>query len=524
MNYLKQRVTFWQRLAGRTSVLHVAVVLAATLAVGQPGAAQGQQLPTAATERARALLSRAVQQMGGADRWRAVGSLRLTGRGHYNLLEQSERFEGPYIPAYFSFDELRDVNQRQARLHRVDAMLGSTFGRTTVVTDSVVALGGRGRFAPGPADVQEENYLSPGTVLFTALAAPDLRSAKDTVLQGVTQYVVAFTWRNWPVRLFLNHDTGLPTGQEITRPVNDRYFFQIWGDIKIVNLYSFWTLDPTGLRYPLQTDTWYNGQYYRTALVEQFRVNASAPADSFAVPAAVRRAYQARQRQPLPVIGGVARPAAEIAPGVYEIPGNWDVTVVKQSDGLVIIEAPISSAYSAGVLAKAQQLYPGLPVKAVISTSDAWPHFGGLREYAARNIPVYALDLNRPIIEKLLRSSFRTKPDAWQQTSRKKPSIRYVSQKLTLGQGPNRLEIAPMRSETGERMMLVYFPEHHLLYGSDLVQLNADNTTFFQLQYTAEVRGRAEELGWPVQRVFAMHTSPLAWEKIIRATEPTTGF
>jgi hypothetical protein len=37
---------------------------------------------------------------------------------------------------------------------------------------------------------------------------------------------------------------------------------------------------------------------------------------------------------------------------------------------------------------------PGKRVKAVITTSTAYPHFGGLREYVARGIPVYAADVN----------------------------------------------------------------------------------------------------------------------------------
>jgi hypothetical protein len=28
--------------------------------------------------------------------------------------------------------------------------------------------------------------------------------------------------------------------------------------------------------------------------------------------------------------------------------------------------------------------YPGVKVKAVVTTSDAWPHLGGVREYVAR--------------------------------------------------------------------------------------------------------------------------------------------
>ena len=109
-------------------------------------------------------------------------------------------------------------------------------------------------------------------------------------------------------------------------------------------------------------------------------------------------------------VGG--RPAAELAPGIIQIPGNFNVTLVKQTDGIVIIEAPISSGYSDKVIAEAKKRFPDLPVKAVISTSDSWPHIGGVREYVARNIPIYALDLNQPILDRIVAAPHHTNPDA----------------------------------------------------------------------------------------------------------------
>ena len=58
----------------------------------------------------------------------------------------------------------------------------------------------------------------------------------------------------------------------------------------------------------------------------------------------------------------------------------------------MVMEAPISSGYSVKVLDFAQTKFPGMAIKAVITTSDAWPHFAGLREYVARGIPVYVVE------------------------------------------------------------------------------------------------------------------------------------
>src|SRR5580700_6403409 len=68
--------------------------------------------------------------------------------------------------------------------------------------------------------------------------------------------------------------------------------------------------------------------------------------------------------------------------------GAWNSTLVKQPDGIVILEAPISGLYTQGVIETARKRYPGMPLKAVLSTSDSWPHTGGVRAAVAEGLPV----------------------------------------------------------------------------------------------------------------------------------------
>jgi hypothetical protein len=94
---------------------------------------------------------------------------------------------------------------------------------------------------------------------------------------------------------------------------------------------------------------------------------------------------------------------------------------------------------------------------------------GGLREYAARGIAIYALDLNRPIIERMLASPHRLSPDALTRAPRP-TKVTYVSEKTRLGNSSNVLDIIPLRTVTGERQMVVYLPGTKVLYSSDLFQ------------------------------------------------------
>src|SRR5206468_1361863 len=134
------------------------------------------------------------------------------------------------------------------------------------------------------------------------------------------------------------------------------------------------------------------------------------------------------------------------------------------------LEGPLTSSYSTKVIEDARHRFGGTVIKGVIGTSDAWPHLGGLREYAARGVPIYALDLNLPIIQRLLDARYATDPDRLARQP-KAPRFRIVSAKTVVGQGASRLEIYPLRTVTGERQMMIYWPAHQLLYTSDLFTL-----------------------------------------------------
>jgi hypothetical protein len=218
--------------------------------------------------------------------------------------------------------------------------------------------------------------------------------------------------------------------------------------------------------------------------------------------------------------------AADFAPGITFLPGAWNVAIVRQEDGLVILDAPISSAYSELVIAEAERLYPGLPVKAVVSTSDAWPHVAGVRAYAARGIPIYALDLNRPAIERLIGARFDSRPDALSATPRA-GEIRPVTDAVELGTGANRMLIVPLRGETSERQLMVYCPGTRLLYGSDVFQ-GGDGGVPNNAQTASELADAVARAHLAPERYFMMHmdVAPwadlLAWLRTAPGTFPTT--
>jgi len=468
---------------------------------------------------ARDLIIRAIQAMGGDEKLRAVNSLTIEGIGHEYAVEQSERPEGPYIVAYEQMIETRDLaaNRLRRTIEMRQLQTPQWFGINLIVANGIAVYERNGRFIPrGVSEVREAEItlaLAPERLFFTALSAPDLRQARNTLMEGVLHNVIKFTWRGIPVIVYLNSFTKLPTAVETTIAAPDNIFWSVWGDYSTRTVYSNWTLEPGGIHYPHQSDVTRNSYTLKSFTVTNLKINVPVDANQFEISDDAKKQFAAGQynAEEMP-LGNPKNPAVELAPGIINIPGNWGVTLVRQNDGVVIIEAPISSGYSAKVIAETKRRFPDVPVKAVVTTSDAFPHVGGLREYAASGIPIYALDLNLPLLERILTAPRKSFPDKLE-SNRRKPIFKVVVNKVTVGNGSNRVEIYPVRTETGERMLMVYFPEQRLLYASDLVQ-KLPNGSFFAPQYLSEIMSAVEREKFTVDNVFAMHTDRIPWSEV----------
>jgi hypothetical protein len=497
---------------------HLSFVIATSLSLSALAAPA-----PAGADLARERVLAAAAAMGGAERLRALRTVRVEGIGHRFALEQSDRPAGPFLAQYEQIAELRDARAGRFRQeYQSRGVFNESWAPfTLVVADGVAAVEQGGKLAAGtPSQLDDAELrlaLAPERVVTAALDARDLAADDDADIQGARHHVVTWRWKGAPVRLYLSASSGLPSAVEVVRPFVFNTYFGPWGDVRTRVTYTNWQLEPGGLRYPHQWDDERNGLPYRAFVVTKLDLAPEVPAGAFTIPEGVKTAFQAGAKNTTEMIplGRPDRKPEEIAPGVYFVPGWWNVTFVRQPDGIVIIEGPISSGYSAKAIAEAQGRFPSLPVKAVVSTADSWPHIGGLREYVARGIPVYVLDLNRPVVERLIKAPHAMSPDALARSPRD-PKLEVVSQKTVLGSGANRVELYPVRGQGGERMVMAYLPDHRLLYGADLVQGSAARG-FFSPQYLAELAGAVGRERLAVDRVFAMHAAPMPWSDVTAA-------
>jgi hypothetical protein len=479
----------------------------------------------AADQRSTALLHRAMEAQGGEVKLRALKNVRWDASGYRNELEESERPEGPYITDFLTVTEIHDFEGKRFRASR-DASVYPVYktSSVTVVDGNFAMRSNDGPPAAGTPQqvelIRERMALSPERLLVTAVDAPDVHLEADTVLQSVPQNVVAFKLDGAPVRIYLNAYTHLPTAVDYSGPLAHSSFWAYLGDVTQRTYYGEWWLAKGGIHLPMQTNVEEDGRLDQMLVIRKLAIDEPLNEADLTIPADIRAQFhpdaKPRDLEQIP-LGDPKEPATELAPGIVFIPGSWNSTLVRQQDGIVILEGPISSSYSAEVIAEAHRRFPGQPIKAVITTSDSWPHLAGIRQYVAEGIPIYALDLNQPILQRMIDDPRKSKPDALARTPRK-PQFHLVREKTVLGEGANRLEIYPIRGETSERQMMVYFPEHHLLYGSDPFQQMPDGS-FFYPQTVTELMDAVAREHLEVSRFFMMHIGPTPWTELGKAVE-----
>lgn len=459
--------------------------------------------------RALAILKESIERMG-LNSIDHTKTLSLEGQELRFLLEQSERPEGPWIMSLDRFTERRDINTQhlQRNIESEIPAAGQHFSTTIKFADGVWSQV-YGSSESAASQMVEDPALFPEQILFTAAADPNVVYEQTRIIQGTKADVIQFQLNGHVVFLYVSQDTHLPTGYEIQKPILGSYFFSVWGDIKVQVFFSFWGLLGRKLLYPRQVDYFINDQLLSSVAYSNIKWDNKEL--SIKINEDIAAKFQTKTSPYWSPTVDV-KLLKKVKDGIFQIPNNWNVLLVKQAEGIVVIEAPISSAYSKKVLELIRTVFPKEKIRCLISTSDAWPHLGGVREYVAQGIPVYALDLNIPIIEKLLDSPYKTYPDSLQKIKRKS-AINSLAGKTSFGNGRNAIEVIPFRSESGERMMMVYFPGHKLLYSSDLGQ-GLPKPPEFMTQYFNEIRDAATREHLVIDSLCAMHMGLHAWKEI----------
>jgi hypothetical protein len=465
---------------------------------------------------ARACVEQAMAAMGGRQKLSAIANVHYQTAGHAALTEQSYR-QQPFITAYERDDLTLDFEH--GRLLRVAHVTWpESDPHQAEITQTLIATphagvyrGEKGDSPCSLADIDTTSdalALGPERLLLSASATSDLHYAPSQWLRGTPHTVVEFTWNGAPIRVLLNASNHLPDAMESTRSFRD--FWYAWGDVRQRVYFDNWHLFH-GLVLPTNLVEVRNDVPWQSTQIVDASFNDKLDDKTFAMDAAV--ASKSAQSK------GWDRPFSdknriELAPGIELYQGAWSTTLIKQDDGVLILEAPISPSFAQGIFAKAHGEYPDATIKGVLSSSDSWPHMAGVRQAVAESLPVYVLDLNRPLLERLVSSPHSLHPDALQ-SAPKAPRWIDVANKTEIGRGANRVVLYPLRGASTERQYMVYFPEHNLLYASDTLALNADHS-LYDPQLMHEVVQAVAREHLQVDTVYAMHEGPTPWSDVLK--------
>jgi len=468
---------------------------------------------------AKACVEQAIDAMGGSQRLTNIHSVSYEAIGQTILPEQSYR-QQPFLTSYEREKVVIDFDhKRLAREAHLTWPESDPHGADLEVTLIATPRGGAYQMKQGQspcslADIEKTRdalALGPERLLLNAATAADLHYASAEWLRSTPHSVVEFTWQGTPVKVLLNAHNHLPDALERTRTFKD--FWYAWGDVDQRIYFDNWRL-VQGVVFPTNRVDWRNGLWYASTQLIGPAFNVPTDAKKFTLDPAVasKSAQSAGWNR---VFNDDKR--VDLAPGVELYQGAWNTTLIKQDDGVLVLEAPISSNYVRGVLAKVRSEYPGAPIKGVLSTSDSWPHMAGVRQAVAAGVPVYVLDLNEPLLDRLVDAPHSLQPDDLQ-SHPKAPHWALVSSRLELGTGANRVVLYPLRGASTERQYMVYFPQRKLLYASDTLAFNDDHTLYDpDLMYEVMQAVAREHL--KVDTVYAMHTGPTPWADVRRLVE-----
>jgi hypothetical protein len=457
--------------------------------------------------------------MGGRNSLLSVHSAFLNLRMISYRIDDSERSEGPYWIDVLDGREWRDEDGSRVRAEMTNASAQWTVSTKRIDDGRLVAEGtlwqGRWQWS-ARRSIGDRVALSPERLLLTAASAPDLKSLPRETLWHVPQDVVGFTWRGMQVRLYMDRNLHLPSRLVVTRGNSFERLDAMLGDATYVTDLSFYK-PVGGIRYPMQWTTMRDGRPFATTVVTRFEPNPPSREQVYALPAdaaidltTANIPYSARTI-PVPADGD---PLRRIASDVWQIEGAWNVLVVRQADGLVVVECPQSGGYSEQVLTLLRARFPNTPIKALISTTDSLWHIAGVRPYVAEGIAIYALNLNIPALMTLIDNRRSYDPDRLSNHPRK-PLIEAVTGRTVVGEGANRIELYPVAGRADERMMMAYLPALGLLYGSSNDISAATGQPAFN---DFEIVARVTSLRLPVKDYTAIHTELMPWndfEKIV---------
>jgi|CXWL01.1.fsa_nt_gi hypothetical protein len=439
----------------------------------------------------------------------AIGAAAFNGPARYAhavitgqawLLEQSGDLDGGWLRLSLGGEADVDLAEARANITQTQTMPAmdnapwsqwhlrvSSTGAARAPTDPSAQWRG----APPQLARAARRYLDlfPSLLLLSAKQASDLEATSPSSLR--------FTRGDQRVSLHFGAQGALESF-EIEASFPDDMMLAPWGRTTIRGAYGFWWRDASGAVLPRQLNLTHNGRPWMMFELSSFSLSATPPES-------LRERHDDTTATATPVDAfPFSTRHEEIAPGVRIYYGAWNIVVVEQQDGLVVLDAPISPGYSRALLRQLEQDFPGQRVKALVSTSWAWPHLGGIAEYAQRRVPAYVAPSNQRLARLFSEAADVRRFD-----------MRDARDGAVIGRGRNAIVLRHAPGPELDGMVFVSIGDAGLIWASDALQLEGAAIAPHARQYAAELLQSVCADLRPDTRLVAMHAGPLPASALI---------
>ena len=457
-------------------------------------------------ERGRALTSRAVDALGGADKLAGIKTISAKLTEKLWEPEQSMTPGGEMrYAAESTLEVVQDVSSAAARIDRVrkfEYPAPRMFTFTEIVTPEagyVAGIDSNGRNkqsldAKPPAHAmsglrlatsQRELRRASSLLVLDMYKHPDRVSGIGDVTVGGVAYPAA-EYRATDDQTFtvlFDPATGLPAR------IRTLDYDNVWGDVTFDLVLSDWRAFD-GVKVATSRKYELSGRPVIEMKVTDFKINAPIAANRLTIPAAfktgapkpatgavpyqwvIRRQFIGTYMDSDAVThdtrGSQGLRFVELAPGVQHVTGGTHHSLlVEMRDHLIVFDAPVSDVQSNWVLGQARAKYPNKPVKFLVLTHHHMDHTGGLRAYAAQGATLVVGRGAADHYRRVLAAPFTRNPDlAARDLSR--TEIAEVADKRVFTDGQREIHVYLLDNPHATATLIGYVPSARLGYVTDV--------------------------------------------------------
>lgn len=225
----------------------------------------------------------------------------------------------------------------------------------------------------------------------------------------------------------------------------------VLGDMPTVTFYSEWR-DWGGVKFPAVIRQNQGGFEVLDLRVSGVEVNLPSNIElPPAVPAFVERVAVERAADGVWLLAG----------------GSHNSVLIEMRDHSILVEAPLYDGRSLAVLAEAQRLAPGKPVRYVINSHHHFDHSGGLRAAVAAGATLVVSERARSWFERVLANSNRISPDAMARSGRL-ATVQAINTQHTFSDSARSVDVFMIQDSIhAQGFMMVWLPRERLLIQAD---------------------------------------------------------